>query len=349
MQNQNLRLAAQLVTKQLHQEKADPVTCQAGVKYGQTSQHQINEQTHPQAQPHQQLGQQTGQFHEQEGTMPPQPYGTQYTQGQDKPSYTPGQQQPNATGQGQHYPQGHQYAAHVPQSSIQGDMPPGPVPCGNPSADFGDVYRTGNFGEHFGKVNFPRAKRWLLAHGILSFFMFVFTLAATIMMRDYTNTVFKDMLLAFTWMAALLDWMLFASAAFFLFKLSTLRNPLTTLMVMRTFSALTFALNLFFFLVGLLGLLINNADFVRLTSKEVGFLKFIFVVITILMAAKIVTSYSFVFLWWKNRDCCHCFAGYCVFEEGDELAPGVANSAGTENIIAFGQAAAAFGEAMNRS
>jgi len=66
------------------------------------------------------------------------------------------------------------------------------------------------------------------------------------------------------------------------------------------------------------------------------------------MAIKIVTSSAFVFLWWGCPGCCHGLSPYCVFDQGEELAEGVANSSGALKVMAVGHVAAAVGSEMQR-
>lgn len=136
----------------------------------------------------------------------------------------------------------------------------------SPDDDFTEVYHTGNFGTHFGRLNVERGKKWTMVHGALSCAMFVFTLAATIMMSSYTKEVIRSILFAFSWMAAINDCFTTIAAWFLIWRLSKLKNPLTTLVLLRFSAAFNIVFNAFFFLVGLLGVTVQEKNFLTITS-----------------------------------------------------------------------------------
>jgi hypothetical protein len=55
----------------------------------------------------------------------------------------------------------------------------------------------------------------------------------------------KDVLLAISGLASISDVFIAVHGAYFMWGLSTLKNPLTMLMIMRTFGTLIFAFNMF--------------------------------------------------------------------------------------------------------
>ncbi|XP_031552735.1 uncharacterized protein LOC116289929 [Actinia tenebrosa] len=255
--------------------------------------------------------------------------------------YTPGQTPAPAQG----YTPGQTPGQVPPQSTITG-------PPASPSDDFTHVYQTGNFGKHFGKVNTTRGKRYVIVHGVLSLFMIVFTIVAAVMMKHYLPAAIKNPLLGVSWACAVCDGLSTGVALYFMWKLSTLTHPLRTLMVMRTFATFSMVMNIFFFMIGIFSAILKEKEFVELTDKEIGFLKAIYAVIAVLMFLKIFTSTSFIFQWWSCcpacPTACSCFAPYCIYEEGEELAPGVPNSIGVQNIMVVGMGAAAAAQRMNR-
>lgn len=262
MQDTNSKSAASFIINQLHPEKTSPLPSKTTTAFaGQTDQSQTR-------QPETGLSSVPPVEHKMQGNGQPQ---DQQVTTQEQAKLFPGQipQQTQNKIENNSEPQAHlqnQEQKETDQMQPSNSESYHCTPRSSPDDDFTEVYRTGNFGTHFGRVNVKRGKRWTMVHGILSCAMFVFTLAATIMMKSFTNEVIRSMLFAFSWMAAVGDCLTAIAAWFLIWRLSTLRNPLTMLIVLRFAAAFNIVFNVFFFMVGLFGLLLQEKDFVSLTS-----------------------------------------------------------------------------------
>ena len=198
----------------------------------------------------------------------------------------------------------------------------------NSNGTYEDVYRTGNFGIRIGRVNLTRGKRWLMAHAACALFMFVFTLIATVLLKHFTVAVFKNFVLGYSWAASLLGVSSAALGAYFFLRLPMLSHPYAVLMTFRFLAVFNWIANLAFgWLFTILIALADKEKFVGLSDTGIGFLKAVCVGITIIMILEMVISFAFVFAWWgfcpAFPDLCKCCAESCVYDQGQEIAPGV--------------------------
>ena len=207
-----------------------------------------------------------------------------------------------------------------------------------------DMYRTGNFGVLLGKVNSTRAKRWLLVHASCTTLMFLLTITGSSLLKYYIpHPFFKSAILGYTWTASSLGVISAAVGAYFFWRLPMLSRPFALLMIFRLLVVLNWIVNLSFGWVFTI-VIVNAGEemFFGLSKSGIGFLKFTYAVITILMLVECVVSHAFVFHWWNCcsgfPDVCKCCSPWCVYDKGEEIAPGVPNPPSSRYFFLAAQA-----------
>lgn len=188
------------------------------------------------------------------------------------------------------------------------------------------VYRTGNFGEKLGMVNQENGLRWMKIHTACMALMFIFNIIGSVMLKYYYGiNILSNLAMGLTWAI----WVLGASCAavglYFFMNLKTLRRPFALFMTMRFFAIFTWTavlLGITFVLI-ILGSKKNMLG----TESEIAGMKTIYSFIAIIMILEMVISFMFVCGPSCADICkiCMCCEMYCIYSEGQEIAPGVAN------------------------
>jgi len=219
--------------------------------------------------------------------------------------------------------------------------------AGQPDLDV--IYRTGNFGKNYGKVNIGRGKKWVVIHAVLTCLMIILTTLAMMRMKYFSDGVsFKKYLVMLPCLCCLSDVLACSIAGYFMWRLSSLGNPYRFYMILRIFAIIDICLNLNFIVVGPLSALIYKNYFIVPSggstpegsgwgddgsggghAKLVVATKTIYGFITLLMLIKVFVAHSYVFSWWGylpgGGSMCACCAPCCIMEESSGLAPGVDN------------------------
>lgn len=208
------------------------------------------------------------------------------------------------------------------------------------------MYRTGNFGEKYGKVNTDRGKKWVAIHTFLTSLMLVFTCLGMLKMKHLSDLVtYKKYLVTLPCLCTVSDVFTCIFAAFFMWQLQNLSNPYRSYIILRVLAFIDVVLNINFIIVGSLLTLIVKEQFtvsaedywlggesyMVLQAKMASVTKTYYAIITVLMIVKVFVAHSYVFSWWGYLpgfpSLCVFWAPCCIMEESSgALAPGAENS-----------------------
>ena len=141
----------------------------------------------------------------------------------------------------------------------------------------------------------------------------------------YGINILSELAMGFTWAI----WALGASCAavglYFFMKLKTLRRPFALFMTVRFLAIFTWTailLGITFVLI-----ILNSRRNMLGTESDIAGMKTIYSFIAIIMILELVISFMFVCGASCAEICnmCMCCEMYCIYSEGQEIAPGVAN------------------------
>ena len=184
--------------------------------------------------------------------------------------------------------------------------------------NYDDVYRTGNFGMFFGKINRSRGFKWMYAHLFLTSLILFFTIIITGLLNGYFRYNMGktcDVILGFLWTNSLIGLISGLSNFYFIRNYDKLQKPLRFLLLVRFFAILNFTALCMSFLIGTLLL---DAKYDGVATTPTVMTKLVFSIIYIIIDIEMVVMLSFACI--PNCQGC-CCPKYCVFEEGEYLAP----------------------------
>jgi len=195
-----------------------------------------------------------------------------------------------------------------------------------------EVYRTGNFGIVLGKLNIRLARKWMIAHSICTLAIFILTIIGTILLNKfYTGGTFTNIVLSITYLSSIFGVSSAAVGGYFFWNMKILSRPYAVFMTLRFLAII----NWVFVFIGIFLVLVvivsaNNPKnrYVWIaTSSEIAASKAIYIIMLILMLVEMVVSFTFVSSPGCSDVCneCSCCGPCCMYEAGEEIAPGVAN------------------------
>ena len=213
-----------------------------------------------------------------------------------------------------------------------------------------NVYRTGNFGVMLGKINLRRAKKWTNTHLLCSIVIFLLAITGHILLDAYYPKNFRRVIISLIWTSALLGICSAGLATYFFRHIHNLSRPYAVYMSMRFLITINWVFVCFGVIFAGITPTIVSTDWAG-TNSALAATKAVYWMLFLLMLIELVVSFSLV----SGPNCsavcneCSCCGACCVYEEGEMIAPGVANPPSQEKMIKVAEIAMAINDVVQHT
>ena len=189
-----------------------------------------------------------------------------------------------------------------------------------------DIYRSGNFGIALGKVNTNIGKRWILVHAIISSLVLILTISGNVLLKKYyTVSVLDDLAIAFTWCISILSLISTVIGLYLFRNLKVIGYPYRFLMALR-FSAVFTNVFILFAVIFVAIILASKTEKAFIGETEASGIKANYGLMMLLFIFGMFSNTAFSCNACGGACCNDCGCGeWCIYSEGEELAPGVPN------------------------
>ena len=193
-----------------------------------------------------------------------------------------------------------------------------------------DIYRSGNFGIALGRVNTKIGKQWILVHAIISSLILTLTISGNVLLKKYyTVSVLDDLAIAFTWCISILSLISTVIGLYLFQNLKGIGYPYRILMTLR-FSAIFTNVFILFAVIFVAIILASKTEKAFIGETEATGIKANYGLMMILFIFGMFSNTAFSCNACGGACCNDCGCGeWCIYSEGEELAPGVPNPPST--------------------